>query len=1177
MPCGVSLMLSSPSLNRRTLKKHLESSWIDAMQEEIHEFERLDVWELARLVAKGYRQEEGIDFEESFAPVARIKAICIFVVNATNKNMTIYQMNVKTDFLNDELCEELKKALYGLKHAPRAWYDMLSSFLLSQEFSKGTVDPTLFTRKEGKDILSVQIYGDDIIFASIDLALCIFIHQSKYALEIIKKYGMESSDSVDTPMVDRTKLDKDLQGKPVDPTHYRGMIGSFIYLTSSRPDLVFAVCIYARYQAKPTKKHLHAVKWIFQYLKRTLNMGLWYSKDTGIALTTYAYVNHAECQDTRRSTCGSAQFLGLVDKLMRSQLPDYGFEFNKIPLYCDNKSAIALCCNNVQHSRSKHIFVRYHFIKEQVENGVVKLYFFRIEYQLADIFTKALARERFESLINKLGMKSIKELASNYRIALEKIQPDVIYKVCLEILKQYSFYNALIAIEDALEIYKQEFWFTKLIVKYVMSKNDKIPKRPLSFQHVIKLDTTLGNLKFANKGTIDPVFGMVIPALMLNSDIKASAEYSEYLKKAVGGSTSVVKRGKGLISKKGVEIAMEHLRIPKRRQSKTVTKEVYESEQMDDLRDFEETAEEEVVPLVRKRSIGVVIGEEAHQESKVEEERIDNSEELKGLETLSVAAQLNSNEGAGVNLEVLDESDSSSSTSSSDLEVAVKDISSDEDEVTEKANNAKTAYAEKDTKVQVADEQVAEKQADGEVLKIDQGGNKPASKTHLDAHMFLNEPAKVNLSKMLKDPVEQEVQSMVDVPVKQVTPAALRHPLIDTTVTIILNTTTNEDESIENGVYRLERQVNAMSKVNIQEVVDKSVELYRMIEKVKAFNRHPAYKSLFDTLAVSLSVDEDNMDMLPDQPIQKKIRSDDHDKDPSPDVDKDSKKKKRNYPNVSSSKKTKDRPPSSKLAGMLEELAVDEVINVDDHLQDDSAPCQDRIRTRLHHLKKDKLTKADLEGPVVKLLKGTCKSCIDLEYHLEQRYLAFSDKLDWTNPKGDRISQDLSKPLPLLGAFGQLYILADYFINKDLKYLRFRNWKKVNTLRHLQRQKQQVTGVSKRKLFYRTRQAKISNQTVYSRMKIPSIVKISVEKEYAYDYLKEIGVKRANQKEYIFKEADFPRLHLNDIEDMFLMCLMREEEVYKFGDAMIMKVHDELKYRMNNFRIGYNKDMQTRQ
>ncbi|GJV72773.1 retrovirus-related pol polyprotein from transposon TNT 1-94, partial [Tanacetum coccineum] len=276
-------------------------------------------------------------------------------------------MDVKTAFLNGELKKEvyvsqpegfvdqdnpshvrkIKKALYDLKQAPRAWYNMLSSFIILQHFSKGGFDPTLFTMKAGKDLLLVQIYVDDIIFASTNTVMCdefanlmttkfkmsmmeqmsfflklqiskcprgIFINQSKYASEIIKKYGMLTSDSVETPMVEKNKLDADLQGTPVDATHYRGMIGSLMYLTSSRPDLIYAVCLCARYQAKPIKKYLHVVKQIFRYLRGTIHLDIWYSKDTSISLTAYSDADHAVCQDTRRSTSGSAQYLG--DKLV---------------------------------------------------------------------------------------------------------------------------------------------------------------------------------------------------------------------------------------------------------------------------------------------------------------------------------------------------------------------------------------------------------------------------------------------------------------------------------------------------------------------------------------------------------------------------------------------------------------------------------------------------------------------------------------------------------------------------------------------------------------------------------------------------------------------------------------------------------------------------------------------
>ncbi|GKE41706.1 retrovirus-related pol polyprotein from transposon TNT 1-94 [Tanacetum coccineum] len=206
----------------------------------------------ARLVAQGFQQEEGIDFEESFAPVARIEAIRIFIENAAHKNITIYQMGVKIAFLNGELKEEFKMSKMGQM-----------SFFLGLQISQN---------HRG-----------------------IFINQSKYASEIVKKYGMLTTDSVDTPLVEKSNLDEDQHGRQVDATLYCGMIGSLMYLTSSRSDLIHAVCLCARYQAEPTEKHLQAMKRIFRYLNGTINMGLWYWKDTDMSLTAYADADHAGC------------------------------------------------------------------------------------------------------------------------------------------------------------------------------------------------------------------------------------------------------------------------------------------------------------------------------------------------------------------------------------------------------------------------------------------------------------------------------------------------------------------------------------------------------------------------------------------------------------------------------------------------------------------------------------------------------------------------------------------------------------------------------------------------------------------------------------------------------------------------------------------------------------------
>nr|GFC06595.1 copia protein [Tanacetum cinerariifolium] len=218
---------------------------------------------------------------------------------------------------------KLKKALYGLKQAPCTWYDMLSSFLLSQDFSNGSVDPTLFIRRNDNNLLleegidfeesfalvvrleAIQIFlsyaaHKNMIVYQMDVKTAflnglqisqnprgIFINQSKYTLESLKKYRFESCDPVDTPMVEKSKLDEDKEGKAVDPSHYHGMIGTLLYLTASRPDLQFAICMCARYQARPTEKHVHAVKRIFRYLRGTVNRDLWYPKDSSVALTAF--------------------------------------------------------------------------------------------------------------------------------------------------------------------------------------------------------------------------------------------------------------------------------------------------------------------------------------------------------------------------------------------------------------------------------------------------------------------------------------------------------------------------------------------------------------------------------------------------------------------------------------------------------------------------------------------------------------------------------------------------------------------------------------------------------------------------------------------------------------------------------------------------------------------------
>ncbi|KAJ9542626.1 hypothetical protein OSB04_029132 [Centaurea solstitialis] len=396
-----------------------DPSWIEAMQEELLQFVLQHVWDLvdlpnghraigtkwifrnkkdkrgiviknkARLVAQGYTQEEGIDYDEVFAPVARIEAIRLFLAYASFKNFKVYQMDVKSAFLYGKIEEEvyvfqppgfedlrypdrvykLNKALYGLHQAPRAWYDTLSTYLLENDFTRGVIDKTLFIKREKQDILLVQIYVDDIIFGSTKSSMCkefedlmhkkfkmsamgeltfflglqvaqkedgIFIHQSKYVKDILHKFGFSDVKPASTPMETHKHLTVDPEGQEV----------------------------------QPKDSHLQAVKRIFRYLKGHSKFGLWYPHDSPFDLIAYIDSDYGGANMDRKSTTGGCQFLGsrLVSwqckkqtsvststaeaeyiaaasccsqvLWIQNQMLDYGLTFLNTPIYIDNSSAI---------------------------------------------------------------------------------------------------------------------------------------------------------------------------------------------------------------------------------------------------------------------------------------------------------------------------------------------------------------------------------------------------------------------------------------------------------------------------------------------------------------------------------------------------------------------------------------------------------------------------------------------------------------------------------------------------------------------------------------------------------------------------------------------------------------------------------------------------------------------
>ncbi|GJV42266.1 retrovirus-related pol polyprotein from transposon TNT 1-94 [Tanacetum coccineum] len=347
------------------------------------------------LVVKGYKQEEGIDLEESFALVSRLEAVRIFIAFAAHENITIFQMDVKIAFLNRPLKEEvyvsqtdgfvdpnfpdhvyrLKKALYGLKQALRAWYDKLSSFLLEHNFTKGT---------------------------------------------------------------------------PTDQTTYRRMIGGLMYLTASQPDIAFSTFVCARYHARPTVKHLKEVKRIFRYLRQSYNMRLWYPKDSKFELIAYSDADHAGCKDDCKSTSGGIQFLG--EKLVSWSLKKQ----DCTAMSSAEAKYVALLLFHAIRFRIRvlNTDIRYHFIKGRVEKGTVELYFVGSEYQLADLFTKALPKERFEYLVHRIVIIMAQSQRPADVLQDELCPPNKIYAL-MDANKKVDLENLLLP-----WIYLGQFWHT---------------------------------------------------------------------------------------------------------------------------------------------------------------------------------------------------------------------------------------------------------------------------------------------------------------------------------------------------------------------------------------------------------------------------------------------------------------------------------------------------------------------------------------------------------------------------------------------------------------------------------------------------------------------------------------------------------------------------------------------
>nr|GEV49174.1 retrovirus-related Pol polyprotein from transposon TNT 1-94 [Tanacetum cinerariifolium] len=998
--------------NNSSFEALIKSSWIEAMQE-LNEFERLKVWVLvprpdhvmiitlkwiykvkldelggmlknkAHLVARGYRQEEGTDFEESFAPVV------------AHMNMIVYQTDVKTAFLNGILCEEVYVSQPD-RISPKA--------LLILHYSSGEKAKTSY---------------------------------------------------VDTPMVEKSKLDEDPQGKAVDLTCYRGMIGT-LCISHLVDQNLYLLCA---------------------------------------CVPAFADADHVGCQDTKRSTSVSMQLLG--DRLvswsskkqkstaissteaeyialsgycaqilwMRSQLTDYGLIFNKIPLYYDNKSAIALCCNNVQHSGSKHIDMRYHFIKEQVENEVVELYFVTTDYQLADIFTKALPRERLAFLIDKLGMKSmspetLKRLAEEEKCIVDAKVFRKILNICprvegeeftelqdddatLTFIINLCYKGPLHKCTSMYVVHMHQPWRTLVaIINKCLSRktksNDRLRKS--------RTNILMGMFYRENVDYPELLWKKIADTFVADVDVFEKSD-SELARKRTS-SRRVIKNK--------VTISVADNIIPDLVVALELGKSII----------LTEATEEEAARKVHATHARIAIESvpEPARRRPSKQEAANTMQALKERKKTSrrQPGTGGSSEGTGRMPGVLDESIIVSATSSEGI--GTKPRVSDEEKVTSEENVILEWGSEQES------EYFKEDQGDDE--EVEESGNDDEENTNA---------AKANAKKIeeVKDDAKKAelLPTSSNLSVFSVITPILENPSVAPVTTLpppSVSTIPHRHTADLIQKYSVkptsESSRMQIPSIDLEQEFKKSPSEIHKIKREQAkkqkMPKNPANHALYHALIEALIEDENAMDKgLADTVTNNKILHDDDDEDHSAGPNQGKKTKRRRTKELESSKKPsttketfKGKAPSKgsktgksttakePIKEPTTKVEIDDVVNtaaedvVHDTNQphDNSTQAKDKTRKQYWFKQPPRSPTPDQEGNKRQvILDQPEQPCsIELEYNMEECFKALTDTLDWNNLEGYHFPFDLTKPLPLKGRPGHLTVVVVYFFNNDMEHLK---------------------------------------------------------------------------------------------------------------------------------------------
>nr|GEV63286.1 hypothetical protein [Tanacetum cinerariifolium] len=953
-----------------------------------------------------YRQEEGIDFEESFAPVARLEAIRIFLEYAAHKNMVVYQMDVNTTFLNGNLREEvyvsqpdgfmdpdnpnhsykLKKALYGLKQAPRACYDMLSSFLISQDFYKGLVDPTLFIRRNSNDLLLVQIYVDDIIFAA------------------------STPELLDTPTVEKSKLDVDKEGKAVDPLHYRG---------------------------SAYRKVLAYGKMDLSISRGTVNWGLWYPKDYSIALTSFANVDHVGCQDTRRSTSASLQFLGdrviswsskgkkvLQYPVRKLNTSPYSLLSRTMDMTIDQQ--VALDEALVPHASRLRIRKRNFHLRSditskeltlQVVYDVLRLApFYKAFLVTSDMNNKKrivnlesfremlhicprIPNQKFDELpfeeeilailrylrhsgeIKKIINVNIKKLHQPWRLFVAVINKclsgkstgyDILRLSQAQIL--YGMYHkkimnfAYLLWEDFLyqvehkyakksnEIYYPRF--TKVIINFFMTKDPSVPRRNKVNWHFVRGDKMFMTINLFSRHQNTQQFGAMLPVELTNEDIKNSAAYKEYYAIASGAAPPKIKASVRKTKSSYDTTMPPPAAVGTRLSTSAKGKQLAKSSKAKGLFVLSKVAltEAEQIKLATKRSL-----QQTH---------------------ISKASRSGTYEGTGIIPWVLDVP--------TNEEISWKSSDEDDDDNIEDQSDADD---DDDDDQEDEDEQDDDDQDDN---NDDQDSDR-RSNDRCSHNTITTTVVPLLATAPTLPPPSIPIMSQIEKTVNK---------QLEAEVLTRASNSSKTSYALVDDLFELE-----LKKILIEK-----------IESNKSIHRSDEQRNLYKALVDAYECDKIILNTYGDMFMLKKCHNDeDKDEKPSTGSDRGSKRRRAGKePESTSALKEK----ASKTSGKSTEGSKSY-----QKTASESAPAEEPIdlvkqadpRTSfnelmdthvdfsaflMNRLEVDTLTPELLAGLTYELMKRSCKSLLELEFFLEEVYKATTNQLDWNNLEGQQCPDD---------------------------------------------------------------------------------------------------------------------------------------------------------------------------